>query len=271
MRSHFRSVLFAVALAACSQSVSVQSEAVETKSEEGVEAFSHDTFDEVLRTYVNDEGYVDYPGLKKNRVGLDAYVGQLAAASPKSNPELFPTEDHALAYWINAYNALIMRAVIDAYPVDSVTGIMVAHGVFNRLKFPVGGKDMTLDDIEKGTLLVEWDVPEVHWAITCASMGCPKIDPAAWTADGIHDRLHREGETYLNSPSGLQIDTASGTVRITKYFKWYGDDFGGDALAYIRPFLTEEHRAQLEGIADPEIEFMDYDWRLNDQAATWTP
>jgi len=270
MRTIIRHLFLALSLVACSQTVSVKSSAVETVEVDGHQVFSQAAWGEVLKAYVTEDGLVDYPALKAHREGLDKYVSELAAASPKSNPELFPTRDDALAYWINAYNALIVRAVVDAYPTNSVLDIKVAHGVFNRLKFPVGGTPMTLDDIEKGTLLKEWsDTPEIHWALTCASMGCPGLDPQAWVARGIHERLKAEGRTYLNSKRGVQIDPATNTVRLTKYFDWYASNFDDKPLAYIRPYLSEGKRTELEAMTDPKIEFMDYDWRLNDKTAAW--
>ncbi|MBW1879899.1 MAG: DUF547 domain-containing protein, partial [Deltaproteobacteria bacterium] len=193
-------------------------------------------------------------------------LARIAHTSPKSHPELFPTRDDALAFWINAYNALALQAVVDAYPTQSVTEVLPDWGFFNRLEYQVGGTAMTLDDIEKGDLLREWsEVPEVHWALTCASMGCPRLDRSAWQAEGIRARLHQEGVTYLNSDAGARIDPASGTVVLTRYFEWYADDFGGDALAYIRPFLTDERRAMLDAIASSTVVYLDYDWRLNDR------
>lgn len=266
-----KSALLAVALTACSQTVSVEGEAVETVEQDGQQVFSHATLDAVLSEHVDERGNVAYAALKADRERFDTYVGQLAEASPASHPDLFPTRDHEMAYWINAYNALAIRAVLDAYPTESITDIMAAHGAFNRLKFPVGGQPMTLDDIEKGTLLKQWpDTPEIHWAVTCASMGCPGLDREAWTADQLPERLQAEGRAYLDSDRGVQIDTKAGVVRLAKYFDWYGDDFGDDHLGYVRPFLSEQRRARLDALDDPSIEYLEYDWRLNDQGAPWT-
>ncbi len=265
----------AIAYASCTETTKVEAESPITRVERDgsvkSQAFSHEVFDAVLAQVVDDDGMVDYAGRLQNRSDLDRYVGQLAAASPNSHPDLFPTENHEMAYWINAYNALMLRAVIDNYPIKSVTDIMVAHGVFRRLKFPVGVESMTLDDIEKGTLLERYDhlADDLHWSLTCASMGCPRLEQSAYSASGLRERLKHAGRVYLNSPAGVQINTQTGVVRIARYFDWYGDDFGDDHLGYIRPFLTEERRAALDRIDEPEIEFIDYDWRLNDAGAEW--
>jgi len=236
---------------------------------ESVSVFSHAAYDAVLSGYVNEFGMVDYKRLLENRTALDDYVEQLAGSSPESEPGLFPSKEHEMAYWINAYNALMMRAVLDHYPIDSVTEIKVAHGVFSRINYPVGGKRMTLDDIEKGVLLKDFDDPRVHWALTCASLSCPRIDQKAFVADNLSERLDEEARKFLQSSRAVVIDASEGKVRVSKYFDWYGKDFGGDAIAYIKPFLAEAQTAELAKIAAPSVGFMDYDWRLNDQNKTW--
>lgn len=265
-------VLVAGTQYSCARDVQIEAAEVETRAAgDGQAYFDHSAFDAVLARHVDDHGMVDYAALKLDRAALDRYLGQLASASPRSRPALFPGRAHEMAYWINAYNALMMRAVIDHYPIDSVTDIMVAHGVFSRMRFPVGGARMTLDDIEKGTLLPDYDEPRVHWVLTCASMSCPRIAQRAYHADRLDQRLAEKTRLFLRSPRGVQVDADRGVVRLSKYFDWYGDDFGDDHLDYVRPYLDEETRRRLEGLDDPEVEYMSYDWRLNDQNAPWAP
>jgi len=268
----------AAALAACTSNPSIeakkpttQTEAVTTDTGAPTETvvFSHDSYNLMLGDYVNEAGMVDYKRLLVNRDALDGYVEQLAGSSPVSNPELFPTADHKNAYWINDYNQLMMRAVLDHYPIDSVTDIKVAHGVFSRIKYPVGGKRMSLDDIEKGVLLKEYSDPRVHWALTCASMSCPRIDQTAFVAANLSERLDQEARNFLQSTRAVVIDPTENTVAVSKYFDWYGKDFGGDAIAYITPFLSETQAAALAKTNKPSVSYMDYDWRLNDQNKSW--
>ncbi|MBI4511626.1 MAG: DUF547 domain-containing protein [Deltaproteobacteria bacterium] len=252
----------------CARTVEVKALAVSTQSVAGKNVFSHEKLDGLLATYVNARGMVDYHGLKANRALLDEYVGQVASASPRSAPELFPTEADRMAYWINAYNALMLRAVIDHYPIQSVADILVAHGVFSRLKFPVGGESLTLDDIEKGILLKEFGDPRVHFALTCASMSCPKIDREAFRGQNLSERLDAEGRDFLRSPSGVQVGPGA-VVRLTSYFKWYASDFGPDPIAFVRRYLDGEKLRALDALSQPHVEHMSYDWRLNDAAAPW--
>ena len=85
--------------------------------------FDHSAWDHVLKEFVNEQGRVDYAALKANPAELNRYVGELGARSPASDPQQFPTRESQLAYWINAYNALVMEAVIDRWPVESVRKI----------------------------------------------------------------------------------------------------------------------------------------------------
>ena len=105
--------------------------------------FDHGSFDQVLQKYVDDQGLVRYAALAKDRAQLDAYVDSLGLYSPETHPDRFPTREHELAYWINAYNAFTLRGVIDAYPIASVKDAFVLNGFFNRQTFVAGG---TRDD-----------------------------------------------------------------------------------------------------------------------------
>ncbi|MBA3503323.1 MAG: DUF547 domain-containing protein [Myxococcota bacterium] len=253
----------------CSKTAHVKPAPVQERVEEGQRVFDHARLDAVLGTFVDEFGMVDYAALKARRADLDAYVGQLATASPRSNPELFPTPAHRMAYWMNAYNALMLRAVVDAYPIKSITDIMVAHGVFSRLSFIVGGKEMTLDDIEKGILLKEHDAALAHFGVTCASLGCPRLQRSAWRAERLEERLHEATRVYLSSRFGVQLDPERNTVKLTSYFKWYGGDFGNDHLGFVRRYLDDDRQRVLDSMSKPSIEHISYDWRLNDRAAPW--
>ena len=109
--------------------------------------FKHNFFNQVLQKYVYDNGLVRYGALAQDRSLLDAYIDSLANYSPTSHPDRFPETDDSLAYWINAYNAFVLRGVIDAYPIASVKDAFLFSGFFNRQKFIAGGLELTLDYI----------------------------------------------------------------------------------------------------------------------------
>ena len=231
--------------------------------------FDHQRWNKVLASFVNDRGLVDYQRLAKHRQDLDHYVGQLATASPVSHPKMFPTREHKIAYWINAYNALMVRAVVDHYPIKSVTEIKVAHGVFRRLTFPVGGRAMTLDDIEKGVLLKKYKDARIHFALTCASLSCPYLDTSAYVAKGLSRRLDKEGRHFLNSPDGIQFDSAGNRLRLSRYFEWYAKDFAPSPRVFIQRYLNADNKKTFAKFQNAPIDYLPYDWRLNDSRASW--
>ncbi|MFC1525270.1 DUF547 domain-containing protein [Candidatus Latescibacterota bacterium] len=136
-------------------------------------AFGHELLDRVLLSSVDAEGRIDYAGLKADRLELDQYIDSLAAVSPVSHPARFPTPAHALAYWINAYNAFVLRGVVDAYPVSSVKDISLLNGFFRRLRFVAGGSEMTLDHIENDIIRPTYRDPRIHFVVNCGAVSCP--------------------------------------------------------------------------------------------------
>ena len=110
--------------------------------------FDYSPWDRVLKKYVTEMGRVDYAALKADSGDLDRYVTTIAARSPLSHPQVFPTRESQLAYWINAYNALVMKAVVANWPTKSVRSLGKLYSFFWARKFVAGGKEYTLNNIE---------------------------------------------------------------------------------------------------------------------------
>ena len=138
--------------------------------------FSHELFDQVLQKYVDSQGRVNYAGLKNDSGTLEPYLDLLAVNAP-SDKATFQT---GLAFWINAYNALTIKGVVDHYPTTSVRKIKLFGGFFSRIKFQVGGRSYTLDNIEHDIIRYEFGDPRVHFALVCASLGCPILETRAF-------------------------------------------------------------------------------------------
>lgn len=238
------------------------------------ESFDHSLFDRVLNTYVDAYGRVGYTTLKANRSELDDYIAELEAVSPKSHPARFSVRDEALAYWINAYNALTIKGVVDAYPVKSVKDIKILSGFFNRTWHTVGGESYTLNSIEHDIIRAEFGDPRIHAAINCASGGCPRLENRAFIASTLNERLDGAMRSFLNEERNVQIHIESKTVRLSKILSWFEDDF--------TQWFEQEHRVSDAGILDyvigylsPDrskgvlpsfrVDYFDYDWSLNDQ------
>jgi hypothetical protein len=239
--------------------------------------FDHSLLDSVLARYVDAQGLVDYGALKRDPRDLDRYCGMLAEVSPENAPARFPTGADSLAYWINAYNAFVLKGVVDAYPVDSVTKIRLFHGFFKRTKFVAGGRKLTLDDIEHGIIRKRFQEPRIHAAVNCGAVSCPRLQGEAFRAADLEAQLDRAVRAFLRSPQHVVIDVPGRVVRLSRIFDWYGDDFTSwyadrfgapdpSVLDYIAQYRPPAEQAFLA--SDPKIRFLDYDWSLNDQAGS---
>ena len=241
--------------------------------------FSHQLLDEVLRTHVDSTGMVDYAGLKAARTSLDAYIDSLAWISPRVAPERFASRSHELAYWINAYNAFVVRGVIDAYPVASVKDIGRRNGFFRRTEFTAGGQNLTLNDIENRIIRPVYEEPRIHFALNCGAVSCPPLAP--WAYDG--DRLDRQLEgalvRFALSPRYVRL-SADGRLQVSKVLDWYGQDFvdwfpqdrdpapANPTIAdYLLPYLPEKAAAYVRQHPDVSVAYDEYDWQLNGQDA----
>jgi len=238
---------------------------VDVRTQQPVEGtpFSHDLFDEVLQEHVDENGQVNYTKLKANPEKLEAYLDLLAVTKP--------TEEWSynaqLAFWINAYNAVVIKGVIDHYPITSVKKVKWFNGFFFRLKFQVAGKTHTPSQIEHGILRGEFPDPRVHFAIVCASFSCPPIGDSAFSADTIEERLETLTFNFIQNPEHVRIDRTKRSVYLSKIFKWYEDDFmeGYDGVVdFLADYLPAEDAEYLSSM-DIKFRYLDYDWTLNDQ------
>jgi hypothetical protein len=231
--------------------------------------FDYDLWSCVLAAVVTPDGKVDYEALAARRDWLDAFVALLATASPDTRPERFPSEDHALAYWINAYNAFVLHAVIEEYPIRSVWKVRDGQ-FFARRRHDAGGALVSLDDIEHRILRARFEEPRIHFAINCASNGCPPMRTAAYGPDGIRDTLRAATRQFLASEWNCRVDAAQKRVHVSRLFRMYAEDFAGDAdstAAYrngVLAFVAEHTALTVEELADYEVVYNVYDWGLND-------
>ena len=228
--------------------------------------FDHSKFDQALKKYVDDKGLVDYNSIAKDS-GFSEYVQSLQTARVE---EL--SRDGQLAFWINGYNAVTIDKVIKKKPKKSVRetfipGVWTATKFFTSREHIVAGKRLSQDDIEHEILRKQFKDPRIHFAIICASMGCPPLPRIAYTEENVQTRLEEETRKYLNSPRGTRIDRAENTLHMSKLFDWFATDFiqkSGSTLAFMQPYLHEEVRIFLE--RDPMISYLEYNWALNAQA-----
>ena len=228
----------------------------------------HGDWTRLLQAYTRpaDDGVVrfDYAGLAaRDRAALDGYIARLTATPVSSL-----NRDEQLAYWINLYNALTVQVVLDNYPVSSILKINISPGLFSigpwgKKLVSVEGEDISLDDIEHRILRPIWRDPRIHYAVNCASIGCPNLIDTAYTADQVDALLEANAIAYVNHSRGTEL--RGGALSVSSIYDWFQEDFGGSetgVLAHLRKYARPELLRDLKLVF--EIDSYDYDWSLNE-------
>ncbi len=211
----------------------------------------------------------------------------MAAYSPDSHPAMFPTQNHKLAYWLNAYNAYVIKAVLVHYPIKSVLDVRPpallfflpdTFGFFIFQRFEFGGETTNLYYLGNDVVRERFQDPRVHFALNCASISCPHLPRYAFTGDRLDDQLNAETLEFLTDDRNVRIDHENKTIWLSSIFKWYASDFedpSGQAqksedsplVGYLLNHLPPGKAEDLKAVADQyAIKFIPYDWGLND----WT-
>ena len=161
--------------------------------------FSHALWDRVLATHVSARGLVDFGAVKAQPRSLNRYLAQLADMSPQSHPDWFPTWRHRLAYWLNAHNALLLRAVLDAYPVESLAPLR-RSGALLRPAYPLGGAYHSVAQVAEHVQRDFSFRPDAPLGLSGLTLGSPTLPQAAYTADNLDALLGRQADRL--PPSG---------------------------------------------------------------------
>lgn len=237
-------------------------------------------FDQILDLYVRG-GEVYYRALQSDRARLDRYVNQLASEAVDKLPR-----EEQLAFWLNAYDALVLRTVIDHYPIQGHArdypskSIRQVPGAFERLTHRVAGRTLTLDQIEQ-TILPEFHDPRVYFAIGRGAHGGGRLRSESFTAVRLQAQLAEAAAECVTRTECLQIDRAAGKVAVSAVFSWREKEFSAAyaanapaafasrspieraALAFAEPKLLASERTFLAANAFQVI-FKPFDWTLND-------
>jgi len=240
--------------------------------------FTYDEYARVLKTHVDEAGFVNYRALLQNRSDLDQFVARASGLDPKVFKNWSRSEQ--MAFWINTYNALTLKAIIDHYPVESIKDIgNLIQSVWDKLKFNVMGRTITLNEIEHGILRVEFSEPRIHMAINCASIGCPPLLNEPFTAAALEEQFDRSTIAFISNDSKFRIDRDKKRVHLSPILKWFGEDFVEKYAARLsRAKLNSKENAALNfvmsyaGETDEnflrkekfKLKWLDYDWGLNE-------
>lgn len=225
----------------------------------------HGSWDALLRKYVDDQGMVSYRNWKASASSvkeLDDYIAHLATAKLTK-----ASKSEHLAFWINAYNAVTIKGILREYPTSSIrnhTAKLWGYNIWKNLKLQVDGKQLSLDDIEHKVLRT-LDEPRIHFAIVCASIGCPKLLNRAYQPDQIEEQLAQNARDFFADPA--KFKWTGNKLQVSPILKWFGEDFGSttaEQLKAIAPYLPKATQAVATS-GDASVSYLGYDWGLNDK------
>ncbi len=234
---------------------------------QSTQTIDHQLWQDVLDNYlVTDDpsgvALFDYQGLLDDgSEELNGYLEQLEAIDPR---QLNRAEQ--FAYWVNLYNALTVQVVISSYPVASIKEIgssPLPVGPWNDPAINIAGQSLTLNHIEHSILRPIWQDYRIHFAVNCASIGCPDLQAEAFTADNTEALLNLASESYLNHERGLNF--SPNQLVLSSIFSWYAEDFGNSEAQVLTTLSKHLPQELAKNLADYDgaIEY-DYNWQLNE-------
>jgi hypothetical protein len=221
----------------------------------------HSAFTEVLRIHVKN-GHVDYAGIKSNSLFEDYLV-----ALKQTDSSALRTKEETLAFWINAYNALAIKGIIDGLSPSSFFGRI---NYFKSTDYEVGGKTINLYDLEHD-IIIPLDEPRIHFAIVCASFSCPKLRSEAYLAANLEHQLSDNTIDFVNDPSKNEFNADKKQARVSKIFDWFEKDFknaSGSVQEFIAQFVNDTSHKTALAEKQYRIKYLKYKWSLNGAPAS---
>ncbi len=249
--------------------------------------FACDSYASVLSDYVDDNGLVDYAALRDNGSRLETYARSLDALDRETYVSW--SDEVKIAFWINAYNGLTVKLIVDNYPIKSSrlksivypkNSIRQISGAWKEVQFRVMGESITLDTIEHKMLRAGFDEPRIHMALVCAALSCPMLRNEPYTGDNLDAQLEDQSARFMAGDTRFRIDRKAGIVRLSAIFDWFGGDFvsrygTGDpagkrsektqaVINFVSRYVENEDQEYLAA-DNYKIKHLDYDWSLNEQ------
>ncbi len=207
--------------------------------------------DNFLKKHVT-AGKIDYKNLKTNFNEINQLYQSLAKVKIGGL-----AKDEIQAFYINAYNIIVIRQITDYYPLKSA---LDKNGFFDKVKHNVGGEQLTLDQIEKGKVIIPFRDPRVHFAFSCAAIGCPELASFAYKGSKLDQQLETRTRNAINNPEFIMVNAAKREVRLSMIFKWYEKDFKMNAPSTIE-YINKYRDNKIPN--NYNVTFYDYDWSLN--------
>jgi len=251
------------------------------------QGFDYSDFADALKINVDDVGMVNYRKLKAEPQKLRAFIIELENLDRKDFDKW--SDNEKIAFWLNAYNALTLKAIIDNYPIKSSffksriypkNSIRQIAGVWDKIKFKVMGQNLTLGHIEHKILRVKFDEPGIHMAMVCAALGCPPLRNEPYIGDKLHEQLNDQARRFLVNPKKFKISRTDSRIYLSPIFKWFAVDFikkhtpeksigrhnkeQSAVLNFIASYLDKVQKDYVLA-GKYKIKYLKYDWSLNEQ------
>ncbi len=213
----------------------------------------------ILKQAVETKGRIDFAALTRDPSHLRTYVAYIGHHAPHNRPDLFPDTDSRLAYYLNSYNALAMYGVVKLGIEEGFASLLDRAKFFKLTRYVVGKEWISLLDYENKIIRPLGD-PRIHFALNCMVVGCPRLPQVPFQAKQLNKQLENASHEFLNHSRNVRVDKRKKVVHLSEILKFYTDDFVDDKqslIAYINRYRktpVPEHY---------EIEFIPYDWRLN--------
>ncbi|MCZ6845030.1 MAG: DUF547 domain-containing protein [Alphaproteobacteria bacterium] len=219
--------------------------------------FDHGILDTLLRRHVRSNGRVDYEALTHDVARLDQYIEAIGKVEFHAL-----SRDEKLALLINAYNAFTLRLVAEYRPLTSIRNIPNRERWIGR-RWRIGDHLLSLHEIENVWLRTRFVEPRIHFAINCASIGCPPLRAGAYTGAAIEGELSSHTQAVHDDLRWAHFDGA--TLWLTKVYLWYAGDFiqaGGDIASFAGRYMPEVAE-KIAGGPPPRLRWLPYDWTIN--------
>lgn len=219
-------------------------------------AFDHSVFQKILEANVDADGWVDYTAIKADVASLDTYLDGIKKADISALDS-----NEQLAFLINSYNAFTLKLIVENYPLNSINDI-AANDRWDAVRWNLGGRIVSLNQLEHELIRPNFAEPRIHFALVCAAIGCPPLRQEVFTGKDLESQLADQTTYVHNHGTWFAHNKSANSVQLTKLYSWYGDDFvksSGSVLKFI-----SENSTQLEGVTNPSVSWLEYDWTLND-------
>ena len=235
-------------------------QASEASSRVPLDQVDQSVWNRLLKKYVNQDGMVNYAAWNASaadRAALREYLDSLGRADPEAKTTL----QGKVAFWINAYNSLTVYGILQFYPTRSIrehTAKVVGYNIWKDLLLHVGDKKYSLDAIEH-QILRKVGEPRIHFAIVCASIGCPRLLSEAYTPAKVESQLADNTRDFFARRKNFQADFANRRVRVSSILNWYGKDFGPTpqkALASLAQDMPDQATKRLVAGGDFSVSYL---------------